>query len=85
MTDAHDAACYYRSYLDYRCRHKLQDIEQPVLLIYGEKDTLFKKYGPRLASQLPNCRLAHIEKARHYIPGKRDEALSGLIRWFIGS
>ncbi|KHD84212.1 alpha/beta fold hydrolase [Heyndrickxia ginsengihumi] len=83
MTNANDAACFYRSYYKFQCMAYLADIHQPVLLIYGKEDKVFGKYAESLTHLLPNYTLTFIEKAKHEVPGNFYHDLNHLIRNFI--
>jgi pimeloyl-ACP methyl ester carboxylesterase len=78
-----DAASFYRSYLTYTCMDRVHHVDQPVLLVYGEKDKIFGAYAGELVSLLPNSRLACIPRAKHEIPSVHGDELNALIGAFI--
>lgn len=61
----------------------LEQIEQPVLCIRGEKDTLVSQASNRLAELLPNGKLCTIPNAGHFLVGENDEALVKAITDFL--
>ncbi|PZD93791.1 hypothetical protein DNH61_21570 [Paenibacillus sambharensis] len=83
QSNGFDAACYYRAYYQYNCLDRLEQLQKPVMLVYGEKDRLFGKYAGITSSRLPDCRTAWIPKARHELPCNKPEELNELIRRFV--
>ncbi|CAM3047649.1 alpha/beta hydrolase [Paenibacillus sediminis] len=81
--NANNAEQYYEYSLQYNCTAQLGNIEQPVLLIHGGKDKLFKPYAELLSQRLPNNELVTIKGADHRIPTKQADQLNRLIRQFI--
>lgn len=74
---------YYRYSLQYNCTNKLQNIDLPVLLIYGTKDKAFHKYAQILHEKLPLNKLLFFEKERHQIPTKVANKLNEMISEFV--
>nr|WP_284646730.1 alpha/beta hydrolase [Paenibacillus chinjuensis] len=74
---------YYRSSLTYSCTSRLQAIEHPVLLVYGEKDKHFHPYARMLHQRLPKSELFYVKHADHRIPTKFPEILNDRIGQFI--
>lgn len=66
---------YYRYCLKYNCTDRLKAIDQPVLLIYGEKDVSFHRYADILHRDLENSSLQIIRGVSHQIPTKKPRAL----------
>lgn len=66
---------YYRYSKTYNCTWRLKSIKQPVLLVYGEKDTAFHRYADILHRELPNSELQIIRGVSHQIPTKKPRAL----------
>ncbi|CAM4431113.1 alpha/beta fold hydrolase [Paenibacillus tarimensis] len=83
QSNGFDAACYYRAYYHYNCLDRLEQLQKPILLVYGEKDRLFGKYAEIMSARLPDCSTAWISKARHELPCNRPEELNELIRQFL--
>lgn len=81
--DAKNAEQYYHYSLQYNCTARLSTIQQPMLLIYGEKDKRFHRYANLLHQHLPNNELMFIEHISHQIPTKAAGRLNGLIKQFI--
>ncbi|MFJ7726168.1 alpha/beta fold hydrolase [Neobacillus sp. NPDC097160] len=73
---------YYHSCLKYNCTNKLNTIQSPVLLIYGEKDKKFHLYAKLLHEKLPNNELTFLHE-KHQIPTKSADKLNQLIHGFI--
>ncbi|WP_159886942.1 alpha/beta fold hydrolase [Paenibacillus puerhi] len=76
---------YYHYSLHYNCTAKLGNIYHPVLLVYGEKDTLFHPYANLLHQRLPMSELVFIKNTKHQIPTKAAGKLNKLINQFIRS
>jgi pimeloyl-ACP methyl ester carboxylesterase len=81
--NAKNAEQYYGYSLLYNCTAQLGNIHQPVLLVYGEKDTLFHPYAKLLKERLPKCELVFIKNTKHQIPTKAADELNELIEQFI--
>lgn len=81
--NAKNAAQYYQYSLHYNCTAQLGDIQQPVLLVYGEEDTLFRPYAKLLKERLPKSELVFIKNTKHQIPTKAADELNELIKLFI--
>lgn len=81
--NAKNAEQYYQYSLHYNCTARLGNILHPVLLVYGEKDTMFYPYAKLLKERLPKSELVFIPNTRHQIPTKAADALNQLIRKFI--
>ncbi|MNO15058.1 AB hydrolase superfamily protein YvaM [compost metagenome] len=78
-----NAAQYYQYSLHYNCTARLDEIHHPVLLVYGEKDTLFHPYAQLLQERLPRSELVYIKETKHQIPTKAAGQVNGLISQFI--
>ena len=72
---------YFRYSLQYNCTHQLVNIETPILLVYGKKDTSFHKYAAIFQNHLPNYVLKLINE-NHRIPTKAAFQLNELIKDF---
>ncbi|CQR56218.1 alpha/beta fold hydrolase [Paenibacillus riograndensis] len=81
--NAENAEQYYHYSMQYNCTAQLDRIHHPVLLVYGEKDTLFHPYAKLLQERLPKSELVFIKKTKHQIPTKAAGKVNGLIRQFI--
>ncbi|MFD1176696.1 alpha/beta fold hydrolase [Paenibacillus puldeungensis] len=81
--NAKNAEQYYQYSLHYNCTAQLGNILQPVLLVYGEKDTLFHTYAKLLKERLPKSELVFIKNTKHQIPTKAPGFLNELIKQFI--
>ncbi|MET3683576.1 pimeloyl-ACP methyl ester carboxylesterase [Alkalibacillus flavidus] len=82
-TNATDAYYFYRAYLHYDVTKKLSSIDQPIVLLYGEKDKLLSRYGRSIASRVPNCWIRMIRYGRHQLPGNQTQAVNQEIHQFI--
>lgn len=74
---------YYQFSLKYNCTEQLDRIGHPVLLVYGEKDYGFHRYGRLLQANLKQCELEFIPGVKHQIPTKAADELNQRIRAFI--
>lgn len=83
QADTKNAEQYYQYSLHYNCTGQLRKIKQPVLLVYGEKDTLFHPYAKLLQEQLPQSELVFIKDTKHQIPTKAADELNEQIERFI--
>lgn len=81
--NADNAEQYYRYSLHYNCTSKLQMIQHPVLLIYGEKDKRFRPYADILHQRLPHNELFFLPKIDHRIPTTAPKQLNDLIKEFL--
>ncbi|WP_143186297.1 alpha/beta fold hydrolase [Paenibacillus sp. P3E] len=81
--NAQNAEQYYHYSLQYNCTDLLEKIYHPVLLVYGEEDTLFHPYAKLLQERLPKSELVCIQKAKHQIPTNAAGKVNELIRQFI--
>ncbi|RJE82601.1 alpha/beta hydrolase [Paenibacillus sp. 1011MAR3C5] len=81
--NAKNATQYYQYSLHYNCTARLENIHQPVMLIYGEKDKSFHPYGKLLRQRLPKSELYYIKKVGHQIPTKAANKLNDLIHQFL--
>lgn len=73
---------YYSYSLRYRCTDRLQEIGQPVLLIYGDQDKPFFRYADLLHKGLPDNTFHYINGVSHQIPTKAPRAMHRhLDRW----
>jgi len=74
----------YNNYaMSYNCTDRLHGIKVPMLLIYGEKDTTFHRYGHMLNDRLPNSRMYFIRDMKHQIPTKAADKVTTLIGEWI--
>ncbi|RCW41884.1 alpha/beta fold hydrolase [Paenibacillus prosopidis] len=83
--NANNIKQYYQYSLRYNCTGRLEQIHQPVLLVYGEKDKQFHPYAKLLSQRLDKNELYFIKQTNHQIPTKAAGQLNGLIRQFIVS
>ncbi|WHY44490.1 alpha/beta fold hydrolase [Lysinibacillus pakistanensis] len=80
--DARNIQQYYRFSLHYNCTSRLQDINSPVLLVFGTKDKVFHQYAYILHGKLPHNELVFL-KEKHQIPTKAAIKLNEKIDEFI--
>jgi len=80
--DARNIQQYYRFSLHYNCTSRLQDINSPVLLVFGTKDKAFHQYAYILHEKLPHNELVFL-KEKHQIPTKAAIKLNEKIDEFI--
>ncbi len=73
---------YLAESLTHNCTRHLGDIKQPVLLVYGGKDRLFRPYGRILARNLPNATSVLIPGMTHQLPGRAPTLLNRAIAEF---
>lgn len=81
--DVRNIQQYYRFSQYYNCTSRLQDINLPILLVYGKKDKAFHQYAQILHEKLPQNELAFLEKEKHQIPTKAAVKLNQKIDEFI--
>lgn len=81
--NAKNAEQYYQYSLHYNCTEQLEQITQPVLLVYGEKDKSFHRYAALLQRRLPQSELYFVKKTSHQIPTKAADELNRLIKQFM--
>ncbi|CAG7653570.1 alpha/beta fold hydrolase [Paenibacillus allorhizosphaerae] len=74
---------YFQCSLIYNCTNRLHEIESPILLLYGEKDKLFRHHGKLLQRELRNDTFRTVKKVAHQIPTKAAEDMNGHIRDWI--
>ncbi len=79
-----DVACFYNAYLAYNGLPKLPMLNVPVLLLYGERDWMFKRQLSLLCRLLPDADWRFIAGAGHEIPSVAGQALNQSIHRFIG-
>jgi pimeloyl-ACP methyl ester carboxylesterase len=76
---------YFQYSYNYNCTSKLNAIEHPMLLIYGQKDRNFHSYAHLLHENLPNSSLYFIKDASHQIPIKEPGRMNDLLRLWVES
>lgn len=76
---------YYRYSLKYNCTNQLNEINLPILLVYGKKDKPFHSYARELHEKLPHNELHFIENVDHRIPTKAAKELNRLIFQFANT
>nr|WP_246320488.1 alpha/beta hydrolase [Paenibacillus qinlingensis] len=76
---------YFEQSLRYSCTDRLAKIQQPVLLIYGEKDVDFHPYAQILHSGLPHSSLFFIKDAKHPVPIQSAERMNDIIHLWLES
>jgi pimeloyl-ACP methyl ester carboxylesterase len=76
---------YYQYSLHYNCTAQLNQIKLPVLLLYGEKDTLFHRYARLLSQTLPINELILIGGVKHQLPTKAAMEVNNLMKHFIST
>lgn len=78
-----NVAEYYRYSLSYTCTRQLDQIQLPILLVFGLKDRGFYRYAKVLHEHLPNNELKWIQNVIHQIPTKAASELNGYIKQFV--
>jgi pimeloyl-ACP methyl ester carboxylesterase len=81
--DARNIHQYYQYSLKYNCTNQLENIELPILLVYGKKDKSFHRYANLIKEKLPGSDLTFIDKEKHQIPTKAAGELNHLIFDFV--
>lgn len=76
---------YFEQSLRYNCTSQLPRIEQPILLIYGEKDVDFHPYAQILHTGLPHSSLFFIKDAKHPVPIQSAARMNDLIHLWVES
>ncbi|GKV57257.1 hydrolase [Sporosarcina sp. NCCP-2222] len=76
---------YYRYSLDYNCTDRLDQINLPVLLLYGEKDKAFHCYARLLHDKLPINKYILIGDIKHQLPTKAAAQVNNFIKQFVAS
>lgn len=74
---------YMDSALNYSAISRLEDIQQPVLLLCGEKDTEFKRYMQVLQKGLPNDSSAYIPNVKHTLPIYAPDSVGEIVRNWV--
>lgn len=74
---------YYQNALTFNCTNQLSQIEQPICLLYGEKDREFHSYGALLKDKLVNSYLKMVSRAKHQLPTKWTEETNRYMEQFI--
>jgi pimeloyl-ACP methyl ester carboxylesterase len=74
---------YYAYSLKYNCTDQLDNIDLPVLLVYGKKDRQFQPYAKILHNKLQHNELKIVEHVKHQIPTKAPVELNQYIKEFI--
>lgn len=74
---------YYHYSMQYNCSHLLDQIESPILLVYGGKDKQFHYYANLLHEKLPDNELKMIPGAKHQIPTKNAVEFNEMIKQFV--
>lgn len=81
--DARNIKQYYDYSLQYNCTNQLENIDLPILLVFGTKDKSFHQYANLLQERLPNSDLKFIKKEKHQLPTKAATELNQMITQFI--
>jgi pimeloyl-ACP methyl ester carboxylesterase len=76
---------YFEQSLRYSCTNSLSKIQQPVLLIYGEKDVDFHPYAQILHTGLPHSSLFFIKDAKHPVPIQSAARMNDIIHLWVDS
>lgn len=76
---------YMESGLRFSLSDRLKDIQQPVLLLCGERDREFKSYLKVLQKNLPHSSTAIIPGVKHTLPIYGAGSIGDLMRSWIGS
>lgn len=78
-------ADYYRYATYYDTLDRLNQINQPVLLLSGERDRHFTCFAQEMASQLPMAKVRSIPRYKHQLPTKAYHEVNLLVHQFINS
>lgn len=81
--DARNIAEYYAASKTYACTRRLQQIKQPMLLVYGQKDRSFYRYAEILHHHLPNSSLYFMRNVGHQLPTKAGDRLNRLLMQWL--
>ncbi len=71
---------YYKCSLFYNCTNRLNEIKQPMLLIYGKTNFMFYPYANILKNGLLNHSLYMIDGKDHQLPTKAAEKTNQVIQ-----
>lgn len=74
---------YYHCSLNYNCTKELSKIKAPVLLLYGDKDRGFRRYGRKLLKGLGYATLVTFSKEKHQLPTKAANQLNEAVRQWV--
>jgi pimeloyl-ACP methyl ester carboxylesterase len=66
-------------------RHRLSELDVPVLLVHGESDPRPKAAVEALATELPRSRLVILDRVGHFPYWEAPETLRDLLRDFLGA
>jgi pimeloyl-ACP methyl ester carboxylesterase len=77
--DSRNIRQYYQESHKYSCTDQLDEIKQPVLLLYGKDDEKYHRYARILDDRLPNSDLIFIEGVAHQIPTKAPRTMNRLL------
>ncbi|BBN98075.1 alpha/beta fold hydrolase [Sporolactobacillus terrae] len=78
-----NVAEYYQYSLSYTCTSQLNQIQLPILLVFGRQDYGFFRYAKILHEHLPNNELKWIQNVKHQIPTKAASELNRFIKEFV--
>ncbi|MBY0147320.1 alpha/beta fold hydrolase [Neobacillus niacini] len=81
--DARNINQYFQNSVIYSCTEQLEQINLPILLIYGKKDKSFYRCANLLSSKLPKSNLIFLDKEKHQIPTKAADKLNQLITNYV--
>jgi len=73
----------YKETLHYNSTDRLQEINVPVLIMYGSLEFYTHHYGEQFQEKLKNVEVVHISKATHQIPTKHFREANHIIKDFI--
>lgn len=76
-------AQYHEQVLSFNCTDRLHEIQAPILLLFGQRDTRFHQYARVMQTRLPHSTLHFIRGAPHQIPTKHAADVDGLLRLWI--
>lgn len=76
---------YYRYSLHYNCTDRLDQINFPVLLLYGEKNKAFHRYAHLLHEKLPVNDFILIGEMKHQLPTKAAVEVNDFIKQFVST
>ncbi|WP_232696070.1 alpha/beta fold hydrolase [Brevibacillus daliensis] len=81
--DPDTIASYYAYSLQYDCSHQLHRIKQPVLLLVGETDKRYARFGKYMSHVLPNSWIRSIPRVAHQLPTKTYQEVNLLLQQFL--
>lgn len=73
----------YQIGLDYVATNRLQQIEAPLLLVYGQKDYYVHSYQYAFQKYVKNVEVVYVSNVKHQVPTLKGEELNAIIHQFV--